>query len=178
MTVTREEYGPKNSGLFAERVKGKWQTKLTSERVKDKSWNLLIPENCIKLSAPLTNKEIWNQFNNFQKKSDLRIISIQKNIQKAAVALVTFTDGLLQASCNIKETIKRNLDAISPMGHVPQDLSLLKRQKLKPALHPKCAGLCDLECIDTKQLFEEDISKSFVKAKVMGGLHKQFQPET
>ena len=85
---------------------------------------------------------------------------MQKNIQKAAVALVRVTDGLLQANCNIKETIKRNLDAISLLGHVSQDFSSLRRQKLKPALHPKCAGLCDLE-----QLFGEDISKSLVKAK-------------
>ena len=27
-----------------------------------------IPENCMKLSVPLTNKEIWNQLNNFLKK--------------------------------------------------------------------------------------------------------------
>ena len=35
----------------------------------------------MKLSVPLTNKEIWNQLNNFEKKSDLRIINMQKNIQ-------------------------------------------------------------------------------------------------
>ena len=52
----------------------------------------------MKLGVPLTNKEIWNQLNNFQKKSDLRIINMQKNIQKAAVALVRVTDGLLQAN--------------------------------------------------------------------------------
>ena len=68
------------------------------------------------------NKEIWNQLNNFQKKSDLRIINMHKNIQKAAVALLRVTNGLLEANCNIKESIKRNLDAISLLGHVSQDL--------------------------------------------------------
>ena len=56
--------------------------------------------------------------------------------------------------------MKRNLDAISLLGHVSQDLSSLRHQKLKPTLHPKCAGLCDLEYTDTKQLlFGEDINK-------------------
>ena len=174
----KEKYGPKISDPLAQRVEGKWQTKLTSKTVKEKSQNLLTPENCMKLSVPLTNKEFWSQLNNFQKKSDLRIINMQKNIQKAAVGLVRVTDGLLQANCNIKETIKRNLDAISLLGHVSQDFSSLRCQKLKPALHPKCAGLCDLEYTDTKQLFGEDISKSLVKAKEVGGLRKQFQPET
>ena len=63
-----EEYGPKISDPLAQRVEGKWQTKLTSEKVKEKSQNLLTPENCMKLSVPLTNKEIWSQLNNFQKK--------------------------------------------------------------------------------------------------------------
>ena len=58
--------------------------KINTEKVKEKSQNLVIPENCMKLSVPLTNKEIWNQLNNSQKKSDLRIINMQKNILKAA----------------------------------------------------------------------------------------------
>ena len=103
---------------------------------------------------------------------------MEKNIQKSTAALVRVTDGLLKASCNIKESIKKNLDAISLLGHVSQDFSSLRLQKLKPALHPKCAGLCDLEYTDTKQLFGEDISKSLVKAKEVGGVSKQFQPET
>ena len=91
---SNEEYGPKISDPLAQRVVGKRQTKLTSEKVKEKSQKLLTPENCMKLSVPLTNKEIWNQLNNLQKKSDL----------------------LLQVNCNIKESIKRNLDAISLLG--------------------------------------------------------------
>ena len=77
----------------------------------------------MKLSVPLTNKEIWNQLNNFQKKSDIRIINMQKNIQKAAFVLFRVTNGMLQANYNIKETNKRNLDEISLLDHVSQDLS-------------------------------------------------------
>ena len=102
---------------------------------------------------------------------------MEKNIQISTVALVRVTDGLLKANCNIKESIKKNLDAISLLGHVSQDFSSLRLQKLKPALHPKCAGLCDLEYTETKQLFGEDISKSLVKAKEVGGLRKECQPK-
>ena len=66
----------------------------------------------MKLNVRLTKKEIGNQLNNFQKKSDLRIINMQKNIQKAAAALVRVTDDLLEANCNIKESVKRNLGEI------------------------------------------------------------------
>ena len=40
--------------------------KLTSEKVKEKSENLLTPENFMKFSVPLKDKEIWNQLNKFQ----------------------------------------------------------------------------------------------------------------
>ena len=64
------------------------------------------------------------------------------------------------------------------MGHVSQELSWLRHQNLKPALHSKCAELCDLEYTYTKQLFGKDITKILVKAKEVRGLRKQFQPET
>ena len=60
----------------------------------------------------------------------------------------------------MKEPIERNLDAVSLLGLVSQELSSVRRQKLKPALHSKCDGLCDLEYTDTKQLFGEDIKFS------------------
>ena len=75
-----EENGPNISDPLAQIEEGKWQAKLTSEKVREKSQNLLTPENCMKLSVPFRNNEIWNQLNNFQKKSDLRIINMQKNV--------------------------------------------------------------------------------------------------
>ena len=42
-----EDYGPNISDLLAQRVDGKWQTKLTSGKVKE-SQNLQTPENCTK----------------------------------------------------------------------------------------------------------------------------------
>ena len=76
------------------------------------------------------------------------------------------------------EIIKRNLDAISLLGHVSKDLSSSRSHRLNSALHLKCASLRDLEYTDTKNLSREGISKSLVKAKEVGGLCKQFQPET
>ena len=43
-------------------------------------------------NVPLKNMEIWNQPNNLHKKSDLRLINMQKNVQKARAALVRVTD--------------------------------------------------------------------------------------
>ena len=76
------------------------------------------------------------------------------------------------------ESIKRDFDGISLLSHVSRDLSSLRRHKLKPTLYPRYAGICELEYSHTKQFFGEDINQSLVRAKEVGGLHKQFQHET
>ena len=126
---------PKISENFAKRVEFKWQTRLIMDRSKEESKNLLVPENCPKLSVPLTNKEVFSQFNNPQKKADLRLRNLQKNIQKATIALVQVTDNLLQDKGETKAMIKNNLDAISLMGHSLQDISTMRRQKIEPVPH-------------------------------------------
>ena len=108
--------GPIISESLAKRVEFKWQTKLTLDQLKEKSKNLLDPENCPKLSVPLTNKEVFSQLNNSQKKADLQLQNLQKNIQKATIALVQVTKNLLQDKGGTKAMIKNNLDAISLMG--------------------------------------------------------------
>ena len=70
--------GPKISESLAKRVEFIWQTKLTLYQLKEKSKNLLVPENCPKLSVPLTNKEVFSQLNDTQKKVDLRLRNLQK----------------------------------------------------------------------------------------------------
>ena len=155
---------PKISESFAKRVEFKWQTRLTMDQLKEKSKNLLVPENCPKLSVPLTNKEVFSQLNNTQKKAVLRLRNLQKNIQKATIALVPVTDNLLQDKEETKAMIKNNPDAISLMGHSLQDISTMRDQKIKPFLNRTCTSLCDLEYTDTQQLFGEDINKSLNRA--------------
>ena len=104
-----EEYGPKVSDPLAQRVEGGWQTKLTSDKVKEKSQNPLALENCMKLSVPVTNKEIWKQLGNFQKKSDLRIINMQKNTQKVQFhlleSLIVYCKPIATSSNKSKEPL-------------------------------------------------------------------------
>ena len=54
----------------------------------------------------------------------------------------------------------------------------MRCQKTKPFLNRTCVSLCDLEYIDTQQLFGEDINKSLNRARNVGSLKKQMFPET
>ena len=114
---------------------------------------LLAPKNYPKLSVPLTNKEVFSQISNTQKKADLRVRNLQKNNQKATIALVQVTDNFLQDKGGTKALIENNLDAISFMGYPLQDISTMRRQKIKLCLNQTSASLCDLEYTNTQQLF-------------------------
>ena len=121
---------------------------------------------------------MFSQLNNTQKKADLQLQNLLKNIQKATIALVQVTNNLLQNKGKTKTMIKNNLDGISFMGHSLQDISTTRHQKIKPFLNRTCASLYDLEYTDTQQLFSEDINKSLNRAKDVGNLRKQMFPET
>ena len=133
--------GPKISEDLAKKVEFKWKIQLTLDQLKEKSKNLLVPEKCLKLSVPLTNKDVFSRLNNTQKKGDLHFRNLQMNIQKASIALVQVTNNLLQDKKETKAMIKFNLDAISLTGHSLQHTSTMTRQKVKPFLNRTCASL-------------------------------------
>ena len=171
------QIGPKFSESLAKTVEFKWETKLTLDQLKEKSKNLLVPENFPKLSVPLTNKEVFSQFSNTQKKAALWLWNLQKNIQKATIAPVQVTDNLLQDKGETKAMIKNNLDVISLMGHSLQEISTARCQNIKPFLNQTCASLCDLEYKDTQQRLWKDINKSLNRVKGVGNLKKKMFPE-
>ena len=74
--------------------------------------------------------------------------------------------------------IKNNLDAISLMEHSLQDISTMRRQRIKLFLNRTCVSLSDLEYTDTQQTFWEEINKSLNRAKDVGNLEKEMFPET
>ena len=74
--------------------------------------------------------------------------------------------------------IKNNLDAISLMEHSLQDISTMRRQRIKLFLNRTCVSLSDLEYADTQQTFWEEINKSLNRAKDVRNLEKEMFPET
>ena len=80
---------------------------------------------------------------------------------------------------DVKETIKICLDAISLLGHTSQDISSMRRQKLKSAFNARYASLCELDYTDctNKFLFGDDLSKSLNKARDITNLKRSIQPD-
>lgn len=52
------------------------------EKLKEKSKQLFLHENCKNVNVPLLNKEIWSQVNSIPYRGDLRMINLQESLQK------------------------------------------------------------------------------------------------
>ena len=72
--------GSKDSETLANRIELKCQTNLTLDQLKEKSKDTVVSEN---FSILITNKEVFSLLSGTQKKTDLRLRNLRKNIQKA-----------------------------------------------------------------------------------------------
>ena len=85
--------------------------------------------------------------------------------------------NVMSEKVDVMETIKL-LDSISILGDTSQDISFIRRQKVKPALNDRYAHLSDLDYTDctSKYVFGYNLSKSLNKARTVTNLKNRIQP--
>ena len=121
---------PKLNDKLAQLLKDRWQASLSYSKLKEKSQHYLPPDNDI-FKVPLTNPEIWSRMSNQLRTSDLSFINIQRNIQKATIAISQVADQVLQKNdqLDVKSVLHTSLDAIALLGHTANKLSGCKTYK-------------------------------------------------
>ena len=107
------------------------------------------PENCVNITVTRVNSEIWQSLNSFRKKADLRLANLQQLFQKATFATLTNVDKLLRitdlSGPTKKELLTSSIDIVALLGHAASEISLLRRELMKPALKPEYHALCSSE---------------------------------
>ena len=122
------------------------------------------PENCEDITVTRANSEIWQSLNSLWKKADLRLANLQQAFQKATYATLTNVDTLLRVTDlngpTKKELLTSSIDIVASIGHAASEISLLRREQMKPALKPEYHALCSSETkASAKFLFGEDLAK-------------------
>ena len=99
------------------------------------------------LTVPLANPEIWSRMSNQLITSDLSVIDIERNIQKATIAISQVLNQILQKNgqLDVKSVLPTSLDAVALLGHTTNKLSVLRRTNIRPSLSEQYRGLCKLE---------------------------------
>lgn len=146
----------------------RFSTKIADERVKDTFDKISRPENCEKLVVPSVNPEIWRKIPARSRTSDLRFVTTQRAVVKAATAIVHTTQMVIRAAREGKPVDKAlktsvtdmHADALLLLGHVSSDLSMRRRSAIRPHLNRDLTGLCSDLVPVTSKLFGDDLAAS------------------
>jgi hypothetical protein len=109
--------------------------------------------------------------NHMVKREDLRRANTQNIVSKVGSILAKCTDNLLKArndnkELNIDDMIGLHTDAIALLGHTQHELSMKRREAIKPSLKKEYAGLCSQNVPVTSLLFGDDLQQQLNNIKV------------
>ena len=126
---------PPLSSSLAEIFNKRFRTKLSEEKFKSRVENYHRPGYCEAMLTPLVNPKICKNIPVAPRRADIKAY----HVHKAAVALTDRTQTLLPAQCAAgAETLKHtNTDRLALLGHASYQMSLRRRQAIRPCLHPR-----------------------------------------
>ena len=127
------------------------------------------PANCTEMIVPhyiQVNTEIWAQIKTHKRRTDLRITNIQQSLQKASVAILQSGDSILQTPSGLLNSVKKELVThVALLGHAANELSLLRREQIKPTLKPEYYPICNTDIPNSQLLFGDDLAKRVCDAQ-------------
>ena len=158
--ATGENLQPK----LAEIANKRWGRKMAPDKLKELISKHLTPANCTEMIIPRVNPEIWAQMKAHKRRTDLRITNIQQSLQKASVAILQSGDSILKTPSGLADSVKKelvthNIDAVALLGHAANELSLLRREQIKPTLKPEYYPICNTDIPNSQLLFGDDLAK-------------------
>ena len=154
------------SAQFATILDKSWSASLSDTKLKEKLAKYDRPENCERLLAPKVNPEIWSRISNLGQRQDLKFVAEQKALASAGSVLAKSTQVLLdrrQINPNTEENsqwdtiLTSQIDAIALLGHANFQLSLRRREMLKPFLKKEYASLCSSQTVVSSLLFGDEL---------------------
>ena len=161
-----EHTGKDVSDKLAKLVKKRWSEKLTSNKLSEKLKKYPRPGNLQNLTVPKVNPEIWANMNHTGKRVDLRAANTQNIVSKVGSILAKCTDTLLTArnkkqskEMNLDELIGSHTDALALLGHAQHELSIKRRDAIRPSLDKDYTGLCSQNVPITSLLFGDDLQQ-------------------
>lgn len=118
--------------------------KAIKEKVKDK---FKIPSNCLSLSVPRVNQEIWSLLPAPVKQKDYSIQQHQQLISTASVALAKMTNTLFTTKEPMKQALKEELirncmEATSVLAIASEDMNKKRKLEMRPSLNKTYSNIC------------------------------------
>ena len=163
-----ESTGPNISQKLADIALKRWGKQMNAEKLKSILEKYARLENCPGMTCKKINPEIWKLLNSSRKKTDVQLYHLQQTVLKVMFAVLQTTNTLVESSSNMgnNQILANLIDAIAMLAHTHSNMSLLRKDQIKPALKQKYSAICDLEDQpDSKLLFGNELAKNLKEAK-------------
>ncbi len=162
-----ETTGPAIQKQLAEIADKRWGAKLTPEKIKTLTERYNTPENITSMIPTKVNNEIWSLLSSAKKKMDLQLSNLQQTLRKVAISVLQTGDELLlQTTGSVNKNLaSRSVDALAMLGHANSELSRLRREQIRFALHPDYAAICKADIPNGPLPFGDDLPKNLKEAK-------------
>ena len=172
--------GPKVEAHVAKTINKRWETRMDIKLLKDNMAKYSRPDNCEMIRVPRVNTPVWKTLESHQRRNDVKITNIQKTCTAVGASLAYTSD------LDTSQIIRYVADAIAMLGHINTDLSLLKRELMRPTLHADYRNLCNADHPVTSLLFGDDLQKemkdlkqtSMIGNKVSSNYHNYDRPSS
>ena len=100
------------------------------------------------------------------KRADVKTALIQRAVVKAATAITLSTHRVAKPECARKRAMyDDNTEALAMLGYAARELSIKRRQAIRPHLPRQLAGLCAETVPITTKLFGDNLSASVKEVK-------------
>ena len=160
-----EKYGPKIEDKLCKLIdSGLTKNPSSDVKIKEVCKKYPRPENSKNLRVPRTNLEIWKLLSKGQKAKDIRLQKIQNLTTKSAIASSNLLDELRNKKSMDNKQIKSVITDILRLNSAAfTELSLIRKESIKPGLTDQFKPLCNTSTEDTynstELLFGENLNQ-------------------
>ena len=151
--------GAKINDDWAKTLNESWKSRKDKDDVKKLRADYPVPENC-EFYAPKLNIELWQLLSSLQRKSDVKMATVQRNIISAASASLSIANDVLENKIDIKNVLQKTSDIIGLLGHASSDLSFKRKLFIRSVLKDEYKDLVSVNTEETEKLFGDNLSQN------------------
>ena len=128
---------------FSKMIKKNWESKKTNDSMKSIFEKYKSPENCV-FVLPKVNFELWKLLSSWQRKSDIKFISIQKSLVRTMIASLSILSEIHSGDFSVQSIAQKTADIAAILGQASHELSLKRRMFIKSVINSEYNDLCQV----------------------------------
>ncbi|XP_023933296.1 uncharacterized protein LOC112042656 [Lingula anatina] len=161
--IDEEATSPSMMPELAEILNRITSKRISDEKIKEKLEKFPPPANLSGLKVPKVNTEVWNKILPATRGKDIRLQKAQTRVVRALTPLAQLANMFLEAknkkeSFDIPAGLSLVLNAFSFVANGSIEISLRRRELIKPDLHREYRDVCSPDTPITEWLFGDDFA--------------------